>query len=792
MKLLGLCALSILPIHLFAQTPYSISAKVLDDQNAPVEFGNVLLINSKDSSLIKGELISEGEFLMNKVNVDEALLHIKVIGFEEQYLPIKRPEGTELKLDDIALKNSDLTDVTVKAFKPAFKREGDKVVVDVEGSGLAESGTVIDLLRKSPGVLVTGEYNVQIFGKGTPRIYVDGQLLTSQNLLLSISSEDVKEIQIIKNPGAEYDAEGQGGVINIITKVNTLQGVNGSVSASTAHGRDWFHSANTRISYRKNKFNTFFIANTFFGTRGNSNEYFRSIFDPAGTIYFDNELDNIRDINYNSNFRLGADYQINSKHKVSLQWKTIYDNVTTKTSNANYIYDDYNTLSLLETKTDNSYLMRNNVASLNYKFKDDSTKNTLVFNTDYSVYSSEDLGSIVENITTNSTVENDKQSIGANKIRLFSAKLDHKKTFSEVFTLSSGLKHYESSNNSSALFQQLQGGEWEEDSALTNGYNFREGVSALYTEATINKNKFSGRFGLRAERTQTQGTSALASGFVVDTSYFNLFPTAFLGYELGKDLDLGFNYTTRFRRPAFQDLNPFIEYIDSVSAFIGNPFLQPEYSHNLSLSLTYMEYASIEFGYTRTNNEVLFIAEKTPQNAFYVQDQNINFGEIYNFDITLPYQTKSWTTYNGFGYSMTRYNFNDNGVETDLKLPSFYFYLYNELNLPADISLSGTFWYSGRGLEGVFLYEPLYGLNATVTKKLFKKKVTLSFSANDILRSNIQQGYTNLEGFEIQYRFIYDTNFYRLGIRYNFGKLKATDYSDKSGNGEEMGRIKND
>jgi iron complex outermembrane receptor protein len=437
--------------------------------------------------------------------------------------------------------------------------------------------------------------------------------------------------------------------------------------------------------------------------------------------------------------------------------------------------------------------MNNNGFNLHYKFRNDSTGVNWNTSIDYTWYTSKDQGAITENPNDTGGSDHEKLSTGTNGISLLTGKLDYNKKLNDHWKFSLGAKYYGISNNSNLLFQELVGTNWVSDTSLTTGFNFAEGVGAAYAQTVYKKDKFNMRLGIRGERTQTAGTSSLTNASVIDTAYMNLFPTAFFGYKFSKDLVLGLNYTSRFNRPRFQDINPFVEYLDSVSAFIGNPLLLPEYSHSARASLTYLEAASIEIGYTRTPKERLTMVERNLiTNGFLVQDQNINFGQSFNIDLTLPYQTKKWTTYNGIGYAYTTYNFNDPGTGElrEISVPSFNWYVYNEVQLPWNFSIQGTFWWTSSGLEGIFEYQKIYGLNATITKKFFDDALSLSLTGNDILSSYIEQGKSNLEGFEVQYKDRYDTHFWQIRIQYAFGKLKGFDAKDKAGNREETGRIK--
>jgi len=325
---------------------------------------------------------------------------------------------------------------------------------------------------------------------------------------------------------------------------------------------------------------------------------------------------------------------------------------------------------------------------------------------------------------------------------------------------------------------------------LTNKYS--ENILAAYSQLRYSKNKINIRTGLRAEHTISKGVSKKTGLNIIDRNYINIFPSAFAGYDFTEDLNAGITYSTRISRPTFQDMDPFINYIDSLSSYRGNPYLKPSYTHSFEASLIYMKEASLTFSYSRTNGAMNLVVNKLNDstNAFTGITDNLNYAEVYSVGITIPYELSWWTTYNYFGYMQNVFNYKSSGTVINNIKPMFYMYLYNEFRVKKWFSSEITFEYTSAGVDGIFTFEPFYNLSANIKKTFFKDKLTCRFIVNDIFSTSYQRGNSNVNGFTVNYVSRERTHYFLLSLNYRFGKLKANNYKDKTVNQEEVDRIK--
>ena len=263
---------------LFSQTSfYSISGTALTKDNKPIEFGNVIALSIKDSSLLKGVPFQNGDFKLDGILIDSVIIKISSIGYSDFVKAVVRQNSDSIiNLGKIVLKEDNtLSEITVSAKTPLFEMDGEKVKVNVEKTALNSAGNALDVLRRSPGIMVSNSDNVSVFGKGAAIIYLDGLLISSTDILKSLPSNEIKSIEIIRNPSSKYDAAGMA-VINITTIRNSLQGYTGNIIQNVLIGKYVFTYSGFRLSQTKNKWTTNFSYGNNLGTQWNSDEYKRT------------------------------------------------------------------------------------------------------------------------------------------------------------------------------------------------------------------------------------------------------------------------------------------------------------------------------------------------------------------------------------------------------------------------------------------------------------------------------------------------------------------------------------
>jgi hypothetical protein len=778
------------------QSNITIKGKAVSSEKETIEFGNIIALSVKDSSMIKGGPFENGIFKLENLPNDTLLIKITSVGFDDYLQIVKKSEDdTIIDIGEIVLPlGKSLKEVTITAKIPLFEMDGEKVKVNVENTSLNNAGNALDVLRRSPGVQVNSSDLVTVFGKGTAIIYLDGMLISTVDILKSLPSTDIKSIEIINNPSAKYDAGGRA-VINIITTKNNLQGYNGNIIQNTLYIKSLFSYTGLRFNYTRKKWTTNISLGTSKGGQWNSDIYKRK-YKTKDTLNVE-MLNSIYDTQKFTNvyyYRAGLNYRPDSLTTIGLQYNGFYDSKNTLSENNNSVLADNISQYKLNTSTNGRPITSNNSISANYNRKLDTIGSELFIAAQYGTFNIKNTSNIKQLTQINNIYSSsEKRNINNNSINIIGAQADLTKAFNKKWKLETGLKESYISKTSNITFETLdKNSQWVSDSAYKNGFIFNENILAGYAELRYKKNKFNSRIGIRSEITQSKGFSNSLNQSIINRNYINYFPSAFVGYDFNKDLTTSLTLSSRINRPTFQDLDPFINYIDSVTSFRGNPYLLPEYTNSIEASLVYMKEANLTIGYNYTKGAMRLVVDKLTDStdAFTAITKNLNNSETYSFGITIPYELEWWTTANYFGYFLNNFTYQQNGVLVKNYKPTYSIYLYDEFRFKKYFSLELTYEYTSSAVDGIFVSNPFSMFTATIKKTFFKDRLTCRFTANDVFSTYIMSGNSNIPIYNLNYESRVSTHYFLLALNYKFGKLKNNNYKNRSVSDEEYNRVK--
>lgn len=748
---------------------FQISGFVTDVNKQPIETGNVLILHTRDSSLITGDLFFDGAFSIANIEETNFLLAIKAIGYVTKYIEINRdPDQDSYTLDPFSLAGVSLEEVVVVAQRlPAFRQEGGMVVVDVQNNVFNRASTAIDILKKAPRVMVNDQ-EISIFGKGKAIVLLNGKKVFSTDILSSIPGSEISKIEIISNPSAKYDAEGQA-VINIITKKNDMEGFDAEIRTNITKRTHLSYLYGGGFSYKKGDWNIY-------GSYENrphkilkTDDYERTFTGGSDPIFLDQKVRALSNFKTAHRPKLAAIYQ-HKKHEFGVEYNaTIYD-ANFATSNRDELYQNNALEVLLSTTKDGTYDYARNSFNFNYTYTPDTTGKKLFLTVDHTYANAYFTERISENTSTESI---EKLSKSQNRIPIDIAQLDYSTPIGQSrINMEAGIKYTRAQTKDNIVFsRKMEENNFEVDPDASNTYQYKEEVSAAYIGFQRDGEKIDANFSLRAEATNAKGSSSSHS--IVDTFYVNLFPSLSVDYHLAKDLDVGASLSTRIKRPTLQDLDPFVVYLDSFSIIKGNPGLHPEITHSIEANVTYKKYASINFGFSSTDNAIFPVIHTDEQSAIAIlQNENIEKYQRIFANINLPYQTNKWTTFNSFGYEKKNVSYYSNGNEINVSAPMWYAYMYNRFSLPWNFNAEVTFTYASSGIEGVFSFESIYQLSAGISRSFLEDNLNISVYYNDILKSNRYKGEAILPSLNVQYNSYYDSSKIRLAATYKIGKYK--------------------
>jgi iron complex outermembrane receptor protein len=792
-------------LQLSAQTFTAIRGSVKDNNNVPLQSVTVSLLKAADSSLVKADITDKkGAFEILCPCSGKFLLSYSATGYNEKYSSIYAVDsGKTFTSPPVALQSNtqQLQNVTVVSHKPLIEIKADKLVFNVENSINATGSNALELLQKSPGVMVDNNDNISMKGKSGVKIYIDGRMtqLDSKSLadyLRSINSNDIEAIEMISNPSAKYDASGNAGIINIRLKKNKKFGTNGSASVGYVQGITPKENGSLSLNYRNKKINLF---SNLSGNLGNNQSELDIYRIQSDSIY--NQHTMILNKGKSANVKAGVDYSIDNKNTIGFLVTFNFASGSFN-SNGNTVISYQPTDQYIKTLVSSNYAPNNRTNAdfnINYRYEDTSGKE-IGFDGDYGLFRSRansyqpnyyygDNTFLYSIINGNSTPTN---------IDIYTAKLDvEQKLWKGKFGYGAKFS-YVKTNNTFDFFDYTNNIPVK-DPSQSNSFVYTENVNAAYINYNRSfKDKWSLQAGLRTEQTNSEGDLTRADGIsqpddTVKRSYFDLFPSAAISYNLNDKNTFGLTYSRRIDRPTYQDLNPFENKLDQLTYEKGNAFLRPQYTDNIEISHTVKSKLITSLSYSYVKDYATQITDTTNGNATYVQQQNIASQQLYSFNMGSPLSpTKWWNGYANIWYNYQQIKGAYNNVVVNISQTSDYgAYMQNSFTLGKDYTAELTGWFNGPGLEGTWQRKAMGGMEAGIQKLFLQKKATVRLSATDILRTLKFRATSDYGGTNLNIYQYGEQQTIRLNFSYRFGSNQIKGARErKTGLESESNRIK--
>ena len=792
-----------------------VSGIIGDENQKPVESATISLLNAKDSSLAKVAVADKtGHFEFEGLRDGKYLVSASTVGHTTAYshsfeLSASQPAVTLQPLV-LASATTNLQAFAVVGKKPFIEQKADRMVINVDASPSNTGSTALDVLEKSPGVTLDKDDNISLKGKQGVMILIDDKptyLSASQlaSYLKTLPASAIDQIEIMTNPSAKYDAAGNSGIINIKTKKNKVKGFNGSATVTHTQGVYPKPSGSVNMNYRNGKFNVFMNAGYShwegFQDMTITRKYLDTI--PANTVNsIFTQQTNMHFNNPELNLKFGVDYYLSNKTTLGFVVSG-FRNEEDDRSTSNIMLRDANNVvdSIVYSPSTNNTTWKNGSVNLNFRHQFDSSGRELTADLDYVRYSS-----VSNQYFDNVTYYPDMAKIGEtvltgnlpSVIDIYTAKTDYTRPLSKTLKLEAGLKtSYVSTDNTANYFDVLNNVP-EVDTTKTNHFLYRENINAAYVNFTKQYKKWNIQAGLRAENTNYSGhqlgngiSSTINKDSSFSRSYVDLFPTAYISYQANEKNIFSLNYGRRIDRPAYQDLNPFLFFLDQYTYQAGNPYLQPQYTQNVEVSHTYNSFLTTTLNYSYTKD---FFSETFEQSGHATIVRNGNIGSRQSAGIAVSAQvpvTKWWTT---VLYSNVNYNKFSGflyGENINVEATTLLLNMNNQFNFPGGWGGEVSGFYRTKGIEGQVVIDPLGQASAAVSKKLMKDKASLKLGIRDIFYTNKAKGYINFQQTEATFSNWRDSRQVSLSFTYRFGKpLKGSSGRHNSGAGDEESRVK--
>lgn len=775
----------------------------------------ISLLQSDKTTIAKTSLTeADGSFVFE--NLAPASYYISAGGMEfEPYLSeavVIDAQNNAAQLPAINLKKSEgeqLSEVKVTAKVPFVVQKVDRTVVNPDALITNAGGNALDALAKSPGVTVDENGNVKLRGKSNVMIFIDDKptYLTGtelENYLKSLPTAAVKQIEIMTNPPAKYEAAGNAGIINIVTRRSKLKGLNGNFSLNYGQGNYARTSDNLNLNYNASKFAIF--SNLSYSNATNFQDltigrYFKNPDGSPQSSFVQNTY--IKGSAQSYNARIGFDYYLSEKSTIGLVTKGLLNPSQRSRDNVGLIRDANGALTdivLADNSEDTKF--KNGSLTLNFRQQFKKPEQLLTADLDYVAYSSE-ISQFYKNeiIGTNASRDNQTGSLPSD-IKIYAFKTDYTTPVKGNARLDFGAKVSVTKTDNDARytidrFFPVSSNGPQPNYDLSNHFFYDEVISAAYVSYTKSFKKFDLQAGLRFEDTQLKGRQLGNPNKPYSefrNNYNSVFPTVYLSYKIDSlaTKTINLNYGKRVDRPFYKDLNPFSSPLDQYTFYEGNPYLNPTFAHNFSLTYNYKELLSTTFTYGHTKDGINETIE-IENGIYYSRPNNIGKSDQFALSVQSRFNPAKWLTtvvYTEVNYS--RYQSQLYGQPLDADGTYWFINATNSIVLSKKWSAEISGQYITNVVDTQFKVGDYGFVNLGLQRKILKDAGTLKFNLSDVFYTgNIRGQINNLVNTDANWYGYRDTRIALLGFSYRFGKntSKKAKYNG-SGSESEQNRVK--
>lgn len=759
----------------FSQNNFSLKIEFIGSKNEMIKEGNAYLFDTETNQIIKSESIVDGQLFFTSLNEGNYTLHIYCEEFEDIDQKIILNQNQTLKIVLLKISFTELNEIVLKSRKKTFTNSNGNIKVDIAHSIFKAVPNPMDLLSKLPGIQISADKEtISIVGKGDPLIYIDNQKVEI-NDLNALSVEDIKTIEIIKNPSSKYEAEGKA-VIVITRKLSIKDGFESNISEVASVKKRFNNYLGINSSFKKNKTE---IKTNFNYNQLNPWESIGNNFE----ILNNNTSSNFVAESYTKRRQFivggGIYHQINEDDYLSfyMSGKIQKDNDSNTT---NSFIDQNNVQNYIETLNSNDENRNLLNSFVNYNKKIKSLDAKLFTGFQFSNFYQKS-NSVIQNNYDNTQfdlTQNRKQKFNVN---VFSGRTDLEKSFKNEMKWEIGALYL--SADASTNFEVL---DFISNNNENSKYNFEEKNIAGYTQLSGKIKKINYLFGLRTENTSIKGKYKVDNFLLIDKNYTNFFPKIQLDIPIDSVKTISLNYAKSISRPNYSSTSQISIYTNPFLVFSRNINLNPTITDEISGTFQYKD-KSVKLNFSRSKDPVYF-AFSYDSSINLISFNSINYAKEsgVNLEFTLPFKHNFWSSTNSFNFILNKVE--DKSAVFNESKPYLYYYSNHILKLPKEFNFSVTGWGFTERKEGIFERNSLFILDLAISKILFKNfDCTLSF--NDVFRNmNFNENFTinDIASKGIYYT---DTREISLAVSYKFGKIKDTNYKKRDID-ENSNRIK--
>ncbi|MEN3324171.1 TonB-dependent receptor [Mariniflexile soesokkakense] len=787
-------------INTVSDKDITITGKIIDkDTNSPLEYATVAFFSKKENKIVDGCITdANGEFSI-QVSKDLYNITIEYISYKKITISNKKIES-DVNLGTISLEidYASLGEVEIIAERTTVEIKLDKKIYNVGKDLTVRGGTVSDVLDNVPSVSVDVEGNVALRGNDNVRILINGKPsglvgLNSTDALRQLPADAIERVEVITSPSARYDAEGTGGILNIILRRSKLQGFNGAVTVNG--GAPTTTGVSGNINYRTGNFNFFNTTGYDYrespGKSKTESEYFNGS-DPSTFL---NEYRDTNRTRKGISTNTGVEWYINDT--ASLTTSVVYRNSDNKSETTNAI----NELDINGNLVNQSYRFDPETEddktiqySLNFdKQFDGNSEHKLTFDFQFE-NSNEDEFSI---ISQDGDAAERVQTLEEQKNILLQT--DYVLPINEVSQFELGYRGNFNELDTDYSLEFNDNGTYVLDTNVSNNLVYREYINAIYTQfGSKIKNKFSYLLGLRMEDSRIT-INQITSGDFERKNYLGFFPTVNLGYEISEKESLTFGYNRRISRPRSRFINPFPSRSSATNLFQGNPDINPSYSNKVDIgylnrfgkvtlnSSIYFEHATDIFTFITEDTGTTATVGGTEVPVIRRSPVNLATNDRTGFEFTLTYRpTQKWNLNGNFNLfnSVTKGDYN--GTDFGAENLSWFARINNKYTLPGKIDWQTRLFYGGPNQDAQNKTKGMFSTDLALSKDFFGDNASLAFNISDVFNSRKRITESTTQTFLSNSEFQWRQRSFNLSFTYRFNQQKKQNRERSNQNGGGM------
>ncbi len=754
------------------KTDRHLTGTIIDEQGVPVAYANVAILNPSDSTLLSGGVSNESGYFAVPYEQERVLARISYVGYKTVYQMCDKPELGTIRMHP---DNYTLNGVEIQGERPKVVLQGNSLMMNVEGTVMERMGTAEDVLTRVPMIAKRGE-GYEILGKGTPLIYLNNRKLTDLNELRNIQSDNIRNVEVIQNPGARYDAT-VNAVIIIRTKRAAGEGLGVELNSWSRKGHGYANNERINLTYRTGGLELF--ANLFgaYNKRWSRGEFEQTVY--ADTLWTITNRQENTERNPYFEGRLGFNYQVNDNNSFGGFYQHVYDYMKITSVYDDDILFDNNVYDHLQ----NSSVKRGELTprhQVNLYYTGKVGQLAIDFNADYTFRKQRSRNQQQELSEKDMDLDVNTESLTRSKLLAEKLFVSHplwkgQIEVGEEYTNT----HWKSRFDNQEGYIANSNNEQHEQ-AIAPFMELRQRFGSIQLSA-----------GLRYEHVESE--------YFVDgmrrndqcRTYNDLFPSVALSTS-AKSLQFSLSYAKRTTRPSYWQLSSDVTYENRLNLQTGNPYLKPIKYHNVNATVMWKR-LYLTVNYSHCVDPILYTADSLPG------DPKVNFVTYKNYDradwltVTLGAQKDvklgggvTWTPQYNVSLMKPWFKTEFLGEEKSFNHPMLALQLGNIVTLPHDWLLQADFNMHTHGYQQNAWFDctnPM--LSLSVSKDFFKRRLNIKLTGNDFFNGGINRFTLYSNRFMISKMEDNDSRCIQLSLRYRFNVTPSKYKGTGAGNAEK-------